>query len=67
MVKIEGKLAKYLQDEFKRLAPNGWECHSEAALLSPDLEKFLGYEPRVDVLLQRTNSSQKFWIEFEIS
>jgi hypothetical protein len=67
MARIEGKLAKYLQDEFKRLAPNGWECHSEVAILSPDLEKFLGYEPRVDVLLQRTNSSQKFWIEFEIS
>jgi hypothetical protein len=50
MARIEGKLAKYLQDEFKRLAPNGWECHSEVALLSPDLEKFLGYEPRVDVL-----------------
>lgn len=54
MARIEGKLAKYLQDEFKRLAPNEWECHSEVDLLSTDLEKFLGYEPRVDVLLQRT-------------
>jgi len=67
MSKIEGKLAKYLQEEFKRLSPNGWECHSEVALLSSDFEKLLGYQPRVDILLQKSDFSQRFWIEFEIS
>lgn len=60
-------LALYLQQEFLKRSLPGWECLSEVCLLSRDLEQFLGYSPRADVLLQRTDHAKRLWIEFEIS
>ena len=41
-------LTPYLQDGFERLSPKGWSCRREAAFLTPDLERRLGYRPRAD-------------------
>jgi len=62
-----GKLAEYLQREFKRHPFDGWKCRDEVPLLSPDFDDFFGYEPRVDILMERVDGSQRLWIEFEIS
>lgn len=62
-----GKLAAYLQQEFKANQPPGWMCQLEARLLSAQLEKLLGFAPRADVLLQREDGTRRLWIEFEIS
>ncbi len=61
------KLASYLQREFIRHPSPTWKCSHESRLLPYDLEKFLGYEPRVDILMERLDGSQRLWIEFEIS
>jgi len=62
-----GKLAEYLQREFKKHPFEGWKCRDEVPLLSPDFDDFFGYEPRVDVLMERIDGSRRLWIEFEIS
>lgn len=36
-------------------------------VLSSELRRLLGYGPRVDVLLEREDGSQRLWVEFEIS
>ena len=61
------KLAFYLQQEFIQRALPGWTCHSESRLLPIELETYLGYRPRADVLLERDDGSKRLWIEFEIS
>lgn len=62
-----GKLAEYLQREFRRHPLDGWQCHAEVPLLSPDFDNFFGYEPRVGILMERLDGSRRLWIEFEIS
>ncbi len=62
-----GKLAEYLQREFRRHPFDGWQCRDEVQLLSPDFDDFFGYEPRVDILMERLDGSRRLWIEFEIS
>lgn len=62
-----GKLASYLQQEFIQRALPGWTCRSESPVLSIELEGYLGYKPRADVLLERDDRSKRLWIEFEIS
>ena len=62
-----GSLTTYLQDAFSRLAPDGWSCRREAAFLSPELERRLGYRPRADVLLEKADGLRRLWIEFEVS
>jgi hypothetical protein len=62
-----GSLTPYLQRRFIAHCPRGWECTAEAALVAQDAARRLGFEPRVDVLLQRTDGSRRIWIEFEIS
>ena len=62
-----GTLTPYLQSEFKRLCPPGFTCGHEVRVLSEKLEKTLGYSARADVLLQRSDGSRRYWIEFEIS
>lgn len=62
-----GKLASYLQQEFMQRALPGWTCRSESPVLSLELEAYLGYKPRADVLLERDDRSKRLWIEFEIS
>lgn len=60
-------LASYLQQEFIDRTLPGWQCYSESRLLSIELENYLGYRPRADVLLERNDGSKRLWIEFEIS
>lgn len=62
-----GNLAVYLQQEFKAKRPSGWSCRHEVRVLPSQLERLLGYSPRVDVLMEREDGSRRLWIEFEIS
>lgn len=62
-----GTLTPYLQREFERLCPPGFTCRHEVRVLSETLEKTLGYSARADILLQRSDGSRRYWIEFEIS
>ena len=62
-----GSLTTFLQREFVNNCPPGWNCRHEIRLLTSEQEKFLGYSPRVDVLLEREDHSQRLWIEFEVS
>jgi hypothetical protein len=62
-----GSLTAYLQRRFIAHCPRGWECTAEAALVAQDAARRLGFEPRADILLQRTDGSRRIWIEFEIS
>ncbi|WGV24615.1 hypothetical protein [Halotia branconii] len=62
-----GVLTSYLQQEFIRRSYPGWVGRHESAILPKELTNFLGYDPRVDVLLERQDGSRRLWIEFEIS
>lgn len=62
-----GNLTTYLQQEFSRHCPPNWTARREVNVLSADLRRLLGYAPRVDVLLERDDGSQRLWVEFEIS
>lgn len=62
-----GSLTVYLQSRFAELCPNGWQVRKEQSFLAPKLARQLGYAPRVDVLLERTDGSRRLWIEFEVS
>jgi len=62
-----GVLTFYLQQEFVRRSYPGWFCRHEIGILPKHLADFLGYAPRVDVLLERQDGSRRLWIEFEIS
>lgn len=64
---MPGNLTKYLQQEFSLRHPKGWVCHQESRLLSKQLEDLLGYSPRADVVLERSDGLQRIWIEFEVS
>ena len=61
------ELARHLQHEFVRLAPQGWEAVPEARVIEPALERHLGYAPRADVLLRCLDGSRRIWVEFEVS
>lgn len=62
-----GTLTTYLQQEFSHRCPPGWTARREVNVLPADLRRLLGYAPRVDVLLERDDGSQRLWVEFEIS
>ena len=62
-----GILTRYLQDEFARHAPPGWECRPEVPILPRELERLLGYGARADILLERREPARRLWIEFEVS
>lgn len=62
-----GGLTSYLQAEFARQRPNEWQCRYETPILSADLERLLGYAPRADIILERSDGSRRLWIEFEVS
>lgn len=62
-----GRLAAYLQDAFQRKRPPGWDCTVETPLLDRDAARRLGFDPRVDVLLTRTQDARRIWVEFEVS
>ncbi len=62
-----GALTPFLQSEFRRRCPPGWECGSEVPLLPTELIQLLGYDPRADVVLSNTGNRSRIWIEFEVS
>jgi hypothetical protein len=62
-----GSLTSYLQKTFVEFCPPEWSCRHEVQLLSAELQQVLGYSPRADVLLERTDGSRRLWIEFEVS
>ena len=62
-----GALTLYLQREFLRLCPEGWTGCVEKKLLSDEMESFLGYGPRVDLVLEKSDGTERLWIEFEVS
>lgn len=61
------KLTSYLQQEFTQRTLPGWTCCSESYILPLELEAYLGYKPRADVLLERNDGSKRLWVELEIS
>jgi hypothetical protein len=62
-----GRLTGYLQDQFRLLAPTGWEGGREQHLLLPELASILDYAPRADVILTNQSEERRLWIEFEVS
>ena len=62
-----GALTTYLQQEFARRCPAGWQVRPEGQLLSQALERLLGYWARADVVLEKEDESFRLWIEFEVS
>jgi hypothetical protein len=65
--RVLGGLTSYLQAEFARQHPEDWRCRHETPILPPDLAHLLGYAPRADVILERSDGSRRLWIEFEVS
>jgi hypothetical protein len=64
---IVGRLAGYLQDEFERLCPDGWQIHREHSFVHPELSGILGFSPRADLCIKRLDGSKRLWVELEIS
>ncbi len=62
-----GTLTPFLQSQFRRHAPAGWECASEVPLLPTELTQLLGYDPRADVVLSDPTTRSRIWVEFEVS
>ena len=60
-------LARYLQDQFRARCPDGWRCTAERPLLDARDRALLGYDPRADIALERTDGTRRLWVEFEIS
>lgn len=60
-------LSYFLQREFIRLCPAGWTAASERHLLNSEIEQVLGYQPQVDVVLEKNNGMRRLWVEFEVS
>jgi hypothetical protein len=60
-------LAHFLQTSFAAEVPDEWQCSSERRLLPADLERDLGFSPRVDIVLENPARKRRIWIEFEIS
>jgi len=60
-------LTIFLQAEFKRNCPIGWQSQRESRFLPAAMERILGYAPRSDVLLSKDDGSRRLWVEFEVS
>jgi hypothetical protein len=60
-------LAAELQRRLVECPPSGWVAKKEAGLLTPELTRILGYRPSVDLLLESRISTNRIWIEFEVS
>ncbi|MBA4066764.1 MAG: hypothetical protein C0501_24270, partial [Isosphaera sp.] len=59
-------LTPFLQGEFERLCPAGWQCSREVDLIPPALALSLGYMARADILLVQPESTRRIWVEFEV-
>lgn len=62
-----GSLTPYLQHAFAKAAPAGWACRAEVPLVDKAATRRLGFEPRADLLMERSDGSARIWVEFEIS
>jgi hypothetical protein len=62
-----GSLTSFLQTEFRRQCPAGWECEKEIPLLPASFTSLLGYSPRADVVLTNRAANSRVWVEFEVS
>jgi hypothetical protein len=60
-------LTPWLQKRFAAHCPSGWRCSSEVALVDRAGRARLGFEPRVDVLLENESARRRVWVEFEVS
>ena len=60
-------LAKLLQERVLSIKPWGMKVFQERRLLPSEMERTLGFSPRVDVVLEQYDRSVRYWIEFEIS
>jgi hypothetical protein len=60
-------LTPWLQKRFAAHCPPGWRCSSEVALVDRSGRTRLGFEPRVDVLLENESARRRVWVEFEVS
>lgn len=60
-------LTPWLQQRFAALCPAGWRCLGEVPLVDAGGRQRLGFEPRVDVLLENEDAGRRVWVEFEIS
>lgn len=60
-------LASELQRRWVDQPPSGWLASREVAVLSPERGRMLGYLPKADLMLRNSGTSQRVWIELEIS
>lgn len=60
-------LARHLQDVFIRDCPSGWACSPEVSVVTKEMERWLGYAPQADVMLQEVKTGRRVWVELEIS
>ena len=60
-------LARHLQDAFVRDCPPGWACRPEVRVVPQEMERWLGYAPQADVMLQEVRTGRRVWVELEIS
>lgn len=61
------QLARQLQERFATQCPTGWKCRRESPVLAAEFNRLLGYRPQADILLQSTTTSERIWIELEVS
>ena len=60
-------LAETLQRRWVKEPPAGWVASREVAVISALEGRILGYQPKADLMLQKTSTRQRVWIELEIS
>lgn len=60
-------LARHLQDAFIQDCPPGWACSPEVSVVTKEMERWLGYAPQADVMLQEVKTGRRVWVELEIS
>ncbi len=66
-VTLMPSLARHLQDAFIRDCPPGWVCSPEVGVVTKEMERWIGYAPQADVMLQEVKSGRRVWVELEIS
>jgi hypothetical protein len=62
-----GSLAPYLARTMISSLAGAWTGRCEARVLTPEQIKTFGFNPACDLLLENKVTSQKAWVEFEIS
>lgn len=54
-----GALTGFLQEQFASCCPPRWRCRADVPLVNEGAARRLGFEPRVDVLYERTDQSHR--------